>query len=192
MLHEITMAGFGGQGIMLMGQLLAYAGMLEGKQVSWMPSYGPEMRGGTANCTVIVSTEKVGSPILSEFTAVIAMNKPSLDKFEAKLKPGGLLIYNSTLIDKKPGRTDVEIIPVAANEIAAQVGLAKMANIVVLGALVGRTGLVEMDSIMKSLRKVLEGKSEDVFKLNEEALNRGKAVAASSMAYAEAASAQAD
>lgn len=177
MLQEIIMSGFGGQGIMSMGQLLAYAGMLEKKQVSWMPSYGPEMRGGTANCTVIVSTDKIGSPIVSEISTVIAMNKPSLDKFESMLKKGGTLIYNSSLIDKKPTRDDIEIIPVAANDIASEIGMSKMANIVALGALIGKTDLVTADSIMESLKKVLEGKGEDILKLNEEALNRGKAVA---------------
>jgi len=112
------MAGFGGQGVMLMGQLLTYAGMLDGKQVSWMPSYGPEMRGGTANCTVIIADEEVGSPLVTSPDAVVALNLPSLDKFEDIVKPGGLLIYNSSLINRPPTRTDIRIIAVEANDIA--------------------------------------------------------------------------
>jgi Pyruvate ferredoxin/flavodoxin oxidoreductase. len=109
MIEQVIMAGFGGQGVMSMGQLLAYSGMLEGKNVSWLPSYGPEMRGGTANCNVIVSDDEIGSPIVTEATAVIAMNLPSLDKFEHSVMPGGTLIINSSLIERKCSRTDIDV-----------------------------------------------------------------------------------
>ena len=132
MLHEIVIAGFGGQGVMLMGRLLTYSGMLEGKEVTWMPSYGPEMRGGTANCTVVISTEPVASPVTGLLSEVIAMNRPSLDKFEQKLKPNGLLISNTSLIDRKAARKDIKVLHLPANDLALAVGSDKAANMVAL------------------------------------------------------------
>ncbi|MDK2901620.1 Pyruvate synthase subunit PorC [Koleobacter methoxysyntrophicus] len=171
---EIIMAGFGGQGIMLMGQLLAYAGMLEGKEVSWLPSYGPEMRGGTANCTVIVSTDKVGSPIVSKPNVIIVMNRPSLDKFEPVVRENGLLIYNSSLIDRRPKRNDLQLIAVPANEIANELGNSKIANMVALGAFIGKTKAVNIESVIESLKKVLSPEKSDLIALNKQALEKGK------------------
>lgn len=134
--ERVIMAGFGGQGLMTIGQLLAYAGLEEDKNVSWMPSYGPEQRGGTANCHVIVSDGPVGSPVISEATGVIVMNRPSLEKFESYLIQGGVLVIDSTLIDVKASRTDVEAIYVPADEMANEMGNSKMANMIMLGAYV--------------------------------------------------------
>src|SRR5512140_2121363 len=116
MKHELLVAGFGGQGVLSLGMTLSYAGMVEGKEISWMPSYGPEMRGGTANCIVIVSDGKISSPILTTFDSVIALNQPSMDKFESAVKPGGLLLYDSTSIINPPTRTDIDIVPIPASD----------------------------------------------------------------------------
>ncbi|MEW6724363.1 MAG: 2-oxoacid:acceptor oxidoreductase family protein [Bacillota bacterium] len=173
MTHEVIMAGFGGQGVMLVGQLLAYSGMLEGKKVSWMPSYGPEMRGGTANCSVVVSGEEVGSPVVSEPTAVIIMNRPSLDKFEGKVVKGGVLIINSSLVDRQVQRGDVTVIEVPANDIATELGDVRVANMVALGALIQATGAVKKESVLKALRKVLPERRHHLLPMNEAALDKG-------------------
>ncbi|HEY3425929.1 MAG TPA: 2-oxoacid:acceptor oxidoreductase family protein [Negativicutes bacterium] len=172
MTHEIIMAGFGGQGIMLMGQLVAYAGMLKNKQVSYIPSYGPEMRGGTANCSVIVSDELIGSPIVSEPSAVIAMNLPSLDKFEPDLQPGGTLIINSSLIQRSAKRTDITVYQVPANEIAVELGNSKVANIVILGAFIAATQAVEQEYVFKAFTKMF-AKKPQLHVINEMAMCRG-------------------
>ncbi|EAX46573.1 pyruvate/ketoisovalerate oxidoreductase, gamma subunit [Thermosinus carboxydivorans Nor1] len=172
MTHEIIMAGFGGQGVMLMGQLVTYAGMIEGKQVSWIPSYGPEMRGGTANCSVIVSDEAIGAPIVTEPTAVVAMNLPSLDKFESALLPGGVLIINSSLIERSSKRDDITVYRVPANDIAAELGNSKVANMVVLGALIAATGAVATTSVLKAFQKMFAKKPE-LLAINEQAIHRG-------------------
>lgn len=177
MTHEMILAGFGGQGVMLMGQMLAYAGMIEDKHVSWLPSYGPEMRGGTANCTVVVSDQPVGSPLITRPSIVVAMNLPSLDKFESSIKPGGLLIYNSSLIKRQPERDDITVLPVAANEIANELGSDRIANMVVLGALLGMKPMVEMQSILAALRHALPPHRHNLLPLNEQALERGRALA---------------
>ncbi len=177
MLYEIIMAGFGGQGIMVMGQLLAYAAMLEGKEVSWMPSYGPEMRGGTANCTVVVSSEKIGSPIVSNPTASIVMNKPSFDKFEPVVKKHGILVVNSSLVEDKSQREDLEKIYIPANEIANKLGNSKVANMVTLGAYVGKTNIVSLNSLEESLKKVFSNKKKELIPLNMEALRKGMELA---------------
>ncbi|MBP7913644.1 MAG: 2-oxoacid:acceptor oxidoreductase family protein, partial [Proteocatella sp.] len=133
--NKVICAGFGGQGVMSMGQLLAYAGMIEDKYVSWLPSYGPEMRGGTANCGVTVSDEEIGSPIITNDADIaIVMNLPSLIKFEKDVKPGGKIFINSSLIEKKVERTDIEVYYIDANKIAADIGNIKAANLVMLGA----------------------------------------------------------
>lgn len=184
MRHEVIMAGFGGQGMMLAGQLLAYAGMLEGKHVSWYPSYGPEMRGGTANCTVVVADEPVASPVVSQATAVIAMNRPSLERFEDQLAPGGVLVYNSTLIERGPERTDVRALPVPANALAEQLGEKRVANMVVLGALLAATGVVAPESVVASLKKTLPERRQNLIPLNEQALAEGAMVARGAAARA--------
>ena len=173
MLSEIVLAGFGGQGVMLMGQLISYAGMFEEKNVSWIPSYGPGMRGGTANCSVVLSSEEIGSPIVTEPDTLIAMNGPSMDKFEPTVRPGGTIIYNSSLIDHAPTRTDIRVIAVPANDIAAEMGNNKVANMIVLGAYLGVSGVVSVDSVVEALKKTLSAKRHDLIPLNREAILKG-------------------
>jgi len=170
---EIILAGFGGQGVMSMGQMLTYAGMIEEKQVSWIPSYGPEMRGGTANCAVVVTPEEIGSPVVTEPDVVVAMNLPSMLKFEPMLKPGGLLIYNSSLIEREEGRDDITIIAVPANEIANELGNSRVANMVIMGTLLTKTNVVNVESIKAALRKVLPDHRHDLLAVNETAMERG-------------------
>ena len=177
MTEQVILAGFGGQGVLLAGQVLAHAGFLEDKNVSWLPSYGPEMRGGTANCMVIVSDEDVGSPIIVEADAVIAMNRPSMDKYEKYLRKGGLLIVNSTLIDKKAERSDIDVIYVPANALAEQAGNARAANMVALGAFVQRTGAVKKQSVISALESIMGKKKSKLIPLNEKALDLGAACA---------------
>ena len=173
MTHQIIMAGFGGQGVMSMGKILVEAGLKEGKNVSWLPSYGPEMRGGTANCSVIISEEPVGAPTVTEATAAIVMNRPSLDKFEKDVIPGGDLLINSSLIDKKATRDDINVYYVPANEIANDMGSGKIANMVMLGAYLKITGAAKEDTIMEYIAEVFSGKKASVVPLNKEALKRG-------------------
>ncbi|MGE5549199.1 MAG: 2-oxoacid:acceptor oxidoreductase family protein [Bacteroidota bacterium] len=174
-MHEIIFAGFGGQGVLLMGQLVAYAAMSEGKEVSWFPSYGAEMRGGTANCAVVVSETTVGSPVVSEPTAIVVMNRPSLERFLPMLRPGGMLVYNSSLIEVEPGRADINIVAVPANEIANQLGSNRVANMVALGALLKGTGVVSAAGVMKALAKALPPHRQDLLPVNQAALERGQA-----------------
>ena len=175
MLNEkVICAGFGGQGVMSLGKLLAYAGMLENKEVSWLPSYGPEMRGGTANCSVMISEKMIGSPVIDgDATAAIIMNLPSLDKFEKDVKEGGTLLINSSLIDKKATRNDIDVYYVPANEIANELGNAKVANMVMLGAYIELLSPVTMDTIKETLKKVFGPSKAKFIPLNEEALLRG-------------------
>lgn len=168
--HKLIIAGFGGQGVMLIGQMIAYAAMLEGKEVTWMPSYGPEMRGGTANCTVIVSDRKINSPIVSEATSVIVMNLPSLVRFENMVVPGGKLFVNRSLIKEKPKRDDIDVYYIDANEIAAGLHNDKVANMVILGAVVSVTGVVELESIIKVMDKIFIGNKSKLILLNKQAL----------------------
>ena len=173
-MFEAIFAGFGGQGVMLMGQLVAYAGMYEGKNVSWVPSYGPEMRGGTANCSVAVSDEPIGSPVFSQPNVVVAMNRPSMEKFEPMLKPGGILFYNSSLIDIQPKRTDITVVAVPANDLATELGNARVANMVVMGAIIKKTGIVSVDTAMHVLtEKVLTGKKQSLVGVNRAAMDKG-------------------
>ena len=173
MLERIIISGFGGQGIMLIGRLLAYAGMIEGKKVAWMPSYGPEMRGGTANCTVIISSNEIGSPIVSHPKILIAMNQPSLDKFEANVSEDGLIILNDSLIERETKRNDVKVIKIPADDIADKLGNSRAANMVVLGAYVEQAGIVKMETIFKALEKVLAGRNKKLLELNKEDLKQG-------------------
>ena len=177
MLEEVIIAGFGGQGLMLMGRLLAYAGMLEGKKVAWMPSYGPEMRGGTANCTVIISSEEIASPIVTNPKTVIAMNKPSLDKFESLIQKDGLIVLNNSLIDQEVKRDDVRVLKIQANDIANKLGNLRVANMVTLGAYVKKSGVVKLESIFKALEKALAGKNQKILDLNKVALKKGEDIA---------------
>lgn len=170
MMLDVILAGHGGQGIMLMGQLLAYSGMLEGKHVTWMPSYGPEMRGGTANCTVVISDEPIGSPVVSRPQVVMAMNTPSFIKFEPVVKEGGILIYNSSLIKLEPKRSDILKSAVCATETAAELGNIRVANMVALGALIAATKVMSIDSVTEVLPKVLPAHRQDLISLNLQAL----------------------
>lgn len=172
MRHEMIMSGFGGQGVMVMGQLLTYAGMLEDKNVSWMPSYGPEMRGGTANCSVIISELSVGAPIVSRPTAAVIMNLPSLDKFEAAVKTNGVLIVNSSLVTKPVRRDDLQAYCVPINEIASELGNIKMINMVALGALLAATDVVAKESLMNAFAKKFAAKP-GILSANQTALNQG-------------------
>lgn len=173
MLDEIIIAGFGGQGVLLMGRLIAYAGMLEGKKVAWMPSYGPEMRGGTANCTVIISSDDVASPVVTNPKTLIAMNKPSLDKFEPELETGGTIIINQSLISQDVKRNDVQVLKVPANEIANELGNIRVANMVALGAYLAAKKSIKVESIIKALEDTLGKKSKKIVELNKKAIEKG-------------------
>lgn len=173
MTHEIIMAGFGGQGIMSLGMILTYAGMAEGQKVSWMPSYGPEQRGGAANCSVVLSEGEIGSPIVTEPTAAIIMNGPSLDKFEPAVRPGGILIINSSMVARKPVRTDLDTVEIPTTEIANDLGNARVAGMIALGALVELTRAVSFESLEKALKKVLPEYRHNLIPANKQALERG-------------------
>lgn len=171
--EQIVIAGFGGQGVMSAGQLLAFAGMLCGKHVSWLPSYGPEMRGGTANCQVILSDAPVGSPIVSQATAALVLTRPSMDKFENRVIPGGRLLINSSLIDRRAKRTDIDAVYIPANEIAQEIGSSRVANSVMIGAYVAGLSDITIDHMVEAMIKLLgTGKAKWV-PLNEAALRRG-------------------
>ena len=166
-------AGFGGQGVLLIGKLVAYAGMDEGRNVSWLPSYGPEMRGGTANCSVVVSDDPIASPGLSMADCVIAMNTPSLDKFEANVLPGGKLFINSSIIDKKATRTDIDVYYVPCNDIADQLGNPKVLNMAMLGAYLEATKVVGVESVLQALLHSLGEKKAHLIPLNRQAIEMG-------------------
>lgn len=172
---EIIIAGFGGQGVLFAGQVLAYAAMDEGMHVTWIPSYGPEMRGGTANCTVVISDLEIGSPLVSQPTAVIAMNKPSLDKYEDVVKPGGLLIVNETMVDRTVTRSDIRSVMVPANKIAEEIGDKRMTNMVLLGALLGNLNVLPLSAVEKSLKDHLPAKNQKFLPFNRLALQKGSA-----------------
>lgn len=172
--ERLIFAGFGGQGIMSMGMLLTYAGMLENKEVSWLPSYGPEMRGGTANCSVIVSDKPVGSPtVTTNATCAVVMNLPSLEKFEADVQKGGVLMINSSLIEKKAKRDDIDVYYVPANDLALEMGNTKVANMIMLGAYLAIKDTVEEESVIEAFKKVFGPKKEHLVPLNKEALKKG-------------------
>ncbi|MDO7786420.1 2-oxoacid:acceptor oxidoreductase family protein [Desulforamulus aquiferis] len=173
MLQEILIAGFGGQGVLSTGQLMAYAGMIEGKQVAWIPSYGPEMRGGTANCGITISDEPISSPLVTEPTTLIVMNRPSLDKFEKAVVPGGLILINSSLVEQKVKREDVKAIEIPANKIAEELGNVRVANNVILGALIELTGIVTVEAVVESLKKVLPARRHNMIPVNQLALESG-------------------
>ena len=173
MTTNILLAGFGGQGILFAGKFLAYQGLIEGKEISWLPSYGPEMRGGTANCNVIVSDEPVGSPIVSKPDALIVMNLPSLDKFESSVVPGGKIFVDSTLIERKVERTDVEVFYVPATQLALEIGLPTLANMVLVGKLIRETGVVDYNGIEEALKKVVSAKHADLLDANRKAMQTG-------------------
>lgn len=170
---EIIIAGFGGQGVLSMGKILAYSGLLENKEVTWMPAYGPEQRGGTANVTVIVSDERISSPILSKYDVAIVLNQPSLDKFMPKLKPGGILIYDGFGIVNPPQRDDIRIYRVDAMDKAAEMKNAKVFNMIVLGALLKVCPIVSTDGLQKALYKTLPERHHGLIPLNMQAVEEG-------------------
>ncbi|PKP36231.1 MAG: 2-oxoglutarate ferredoxin oxidoreductase subunit gamma [Bacteroidetes bacterium HGW-Bacteroidetes-15] len=173
MTEEIIIAGFGGQGVLSMGKILAYSGIMQGQEVSWMPSYGPEMRGGTANVTVILSDNRISSPILQEFDTAIILNQQSLDKFENSVKPGGVLIYDPNGITRHPERTDIKVFKVEAAEEAARLQSAKTFNMIVLGAFLKIKPIVKMENVVKGLKKSLPERHHHLIAMNEQAINRG-------------------
>lgn len=176
MLDEIIIAGFGGQGVLLMGRLIAQAGMLEGKHVAWMPSYGPEMRGGTANCTVIVSSEEVASPVVPNPITLIAMNQPSLDKFEPMVVKDGIIVVNQSLVSRDISRDDIQVVKVPANDIANELGNLRVANMVALGTYIARSKSVKMETVFEALEQILDKRQEKIIALNKEALKRGEKI----------------
>ena len=174
---EIVISGFGGQGVLFAGQLMAYCALDHEKHVTWFPSYGPEMRGGTAHCTVIISDEGIGSPVVKNPFAAIVMNLPSLDKYETQVKEGGLLIVNSSLVDRSPQRTDIDILEIPANEIAEEIGDRRLINLVLIGALLQRHPIFTIKQVGASLDKHIPDRHRDMLQLNITALKRGFEVA---------------
>jgi 2-oxoglutarate ferredoxin oxidoreductase subunit gamma len=172
---DVMFAGFGGQGIMLIGQMLAYAGMAEGKNVLWFPSYGPEMRGGTAYCTVVVSDRAIGSPIIDRPQAIAVLNRPSLDKFHTRVRSAGLLIINTSLVDATTDRKDITVLNVPANQIALDCGTGKAANMAVLGAYAGHTKAVKLESLQDLVRHQFKSKPQFI-DVNLRVLERGWAL----------------
>lgn len=183
--HEMIIAGFGGQGVLSMGQIIAYAAMKEGKEISWMPAYGPEMRGGTANCTVIVSSNRVSSPIVTSFDTGILLNQPSLDKFGDRIKPNGLMICEESTIVTPSRRTDIEIITVPAMARATEMGKRQIANMILLGAFLERRPVVSIDNVLQALREVLPERHHHLIPLNEQALQEGKKLALNTIEHAQ-------
>ncbi|WP_278908373.1 2-oxoacid:acceptor oxidoreductase family protein [Leyella stercorea] len=170
---EIIIAGFGGQGVLSMGKILAYSGLMENKEVTWMPAYGPEQRGGTANVTVIVSEERISSPILSQYDVAIVLNQPSLDKFESKVKSGGILIYDGFGIIKPPTRKDINVYRIDAMDKAAELKNSKVFNMIVLGGLLKVCPIVSTDGLNKALYKTLPERHHGLIPLNMEAVEAG-------------------
>ena len=166
-------AGFGGQGMLLIGKFMAMSCMLDGKHVAWLPSYGPEMRGGTANCSVIVSDDPVASPLVDKADVIVAMNRPSLDKFEEHVKPGGVLVVNSSIIDRKAVRDDITVVYCDANGVADSVGNPKGANVAILGAVMEKAPITSIDSMMEAIRIELGEKKARFLEGNKKALIAG-------------------
>ncbi len=173
MTEELIIAGFGGQGVLSMGKILAYSGIMQDQEVSWMPSYGPEMRGGTANVTVILSDERISSPILNQYDTAIILNQQSMDKFEKTVKPGGMLIYDSNGITRHPERKDITIYRVDAADEAAKMGLTKVFNMIVLGGYLKAKPVVELENVILGLKKSLPTRYHNLIPENEKAIRRG-------------------
>ncbi len=173
MTEEIIIAGFGGQGVLSMGKILAYSALMEGKEVTWMPAYGPEQRGGTANVTVIISEERISSPILGSYDTAIILNQPSMTKFENRIKPGGTLIYDGYGISEPPTRKDINIYRIDAMDAAAEMNNMKAFNMIVLGGLLKLHPIVEIGSVLKGLRKTLPERHHHLIPMNEAAIRKG-------------------
>lgn len=173
MTEEIIIAGFGGQGVLSMGKILAYSGIMQNQEVSWMPSYGPEMRGGTANVTVIVSDERISSPVLNFFDTAILLNQQSMDKFEKTVKPGGTLIYDPNGINRHPDRKDINIYRIEGARLASEMGNTKIFNMVILGAFLKIKPIVKLDNVISGLKKSLPERYHKLIPMNEAALKAG-------------------
>lgn len=171
--EEIIISGFGGQGVLSMGKILAYSALMEGKEVTWMPAYGPEQRGGTANVTVIISDERISSPILSTYDTAIILNQPSMAKFESKVKPGGTIIYDGYGISQPPTRKDIKVYRIDAMDAAAEMHNMKAFNMIVLGGLLKLRPMVSIESVLKGLRKTLPERHHHLIPMNEEAIRKG-------------------
>jgi 2-oxoglutarate ferredoxin oxidoreductase subunit gamma len=176
MTEEIIIAGFGGQGVLSMGKILAYSGVMQNKEVSWMPSYGPEMRGGTANVTVIISNDRISSPIVNQYDTAIILNQQSMDKFEKTVKPGGILLYDGNGITRHPERKDIKIYRIDASDEAAKLGLAKVFNMIVLGGFLKLKPIIENEFIRKGLEKSLPKRHHNLIPENIKAVDRGKEI----------------
>lgn len=172
-MSQILIAGFGGQGVLFAGKFLAYEGLIEGREVSWLPSYGPEMRGGTANCSVILSDTEIGSPIVNNPDVLIAMNLPSLDKFEDSAVPGAKIIVDSSLVSRKVNRTDVDSYYIPATGMAHENGLDGLANMIIIGKAIKETGMIPYDMIPKAMEKVVPARKKNLFDLNLKAIEMG-------------------
>ena len=174
MTNRFLIAGFGGQGLLFAGKFLAYKGMMEDKQVTWLPSYGPEMRGGTASCSVVLSDEPVSSPIVDEPDVLMVMNLPSLDKYESTVAPGGTIFVDSTLIERKVQRTDVNVVYIPATGLAAENNMASLANMILMGAILKQLGQFDADGISAALKKVVSARHQEMFDFNLKALELGR------------------
>ena len=174
MTNRFLIAGFGGQGLLFAGKFLAYKGMMEGKQVTWLPSYGPEMRGGTASCSVVLSDEPVSSPIVDEPDVLMVMNLPSLDKYEPTVAPGGTIFVDSTLIGRKVQRTDVNVVYIPATGLASENNMASLANMILMGSILKNLGQFDADGINAALKKVVSARHQEMFDFNLKALEIGR------------------
>ena len=173
MTHEILLAGFGGQGILFSGKFLAYDGLLEDREVSWLPSYGPEMRGGTCNCSIILSDTKIGSPIVSNPNVLVAMNLPSLDKFENTAVPGAKIFVDSSLIDRKVERDDVEVYYIPATKLASDENLPGLANMIMIGHVIAKAGVMPYENVETTMKKLVPAKKQNLIELNIKAVELG-------------------
>ena len=171
--HEIILAGFGGQGILFAGKLLAYTGMIFDKAVSWLPSYGPEMRGGTCNCHIMLKDDVVGSPYVANPTEAVILNKPSFDKFESTVAPGGKIFYDSSLCDNEHTRTDIEYIPIPATTLAYDMNVSKLANMIITGKVLKDTGMFKLEDVFTALEKMIPPKKAEMLEINKKAIETG-------------------
>ena len=173
MTHEILLAGFGGQGILFSGKFLAYDGLLEDREVSWLPSYGPEMRGGTCNCSIILSDSKIGSPIVSNPNVLVAMNLPSLDKFESAAVPGAKIFVDSSLVERKVEREDVEVYYIPATKLASDENLPGLANMIMIGHVIAKAGVMPYENVETTMKKLVPAKKQNLIELNIKAVEIG-------------------
>ena len=176
MKEDIIIAGFGGQGVLSMGKILAYAGLMDNLEVTWMPAYGPEQRGGTANVTVVLSDKPISSPILDSYDTAVLLNQQSLDKFESMVKPGGTLIYDPYGIHHAPTRTDIKVLPINAMDATLELGNAKTYNMILLGALLASRHLLSTDAVVRGLKKTLPERHHHLIPINEKALEKGRSL----------------